>query len=99
MSRATQRSMSSRPSSSGSRVQLHPKQGVAFFSTATEILYGGAAGGGKSARGGDLLISSRGLLSINMASSRSPCAILVWLEALRGRLHPDSEQFRSAPRT
>ena len=28
--------------------QLHPKQGVAFFSAATEILYGGAAGSGKS---------------------------------------------------
>ena len=28
--------------------QLHPKQGVAFFSAATKILYGGAAGGGKS---------------------------------------------------
>lgn len=28
--------------------RLHPKQGVAFRSTATEILYGGAAGGGKS---------------------------------------------------
>lgn len=27
---------------------LHPKQGVAFTSEATEILYGGAAGGGKS---------------------------------------------------
>ncbi|MDI3341607.1 MAG: terminase family protein, partial [Sphaerobacter sp.] len=27
---------------------LHPKQRVAFESTATEILYGGAAGGGKS---------------------------------------------------
>lgn len=29
-------------------INLHPKQGVAFQSTATEILYGGAAGGGKS---------------------------------------------------
>lgn len=29
-------------------INLHPKQGVAFNSTATEILYGGAAGGGKS---------------------------------------------------
>ena len=27
---------------------LHPKQGLAFLSRATEILYGGAAGGGKS---------------------------------------------------
>lgn len=27
---------------------LHPKQGVAYLSKATEILYGGAAGGGKS---------------------------------------------------
>ena len=27
---------------------LHPKQGVAYHSEATEILYGGAAGGGKS---------------------------------------------------
>lgn len=27
---------------------LHPRQGAAFQSTATEILYGGAAGGGKS---------------------------------------------------
>ena len=46
--------------------QLHPKQEVAFFSAATKILYGGAAGGGKSARGGDILVSSRGLLSINL---------------------------------
>lgn len=29
-------------------LRLQPKQGEAFFSTATEILYGGAAGGGKS---------------------------------------------------
>lgn len=29
-------------------IDLHPKQLVAFNSTATEILYGGAAGGGKS---------------------------------------------------
>lgn len=27
---------------------LHPRQGAAFLSSATEILYGGAAGGGKS---------------------------------------------------
>jgi hypothetical protein len=45
MSRATQRSTSSRPFSSRSRVQLHPKQGVAVFSTTTEILCGGAVGG------------------------------------------------------
>src|SRR5262245_13622006 len=55
MSNATQRSTSSRPFSSGSSAtgrhlmfHLYPKQGVAFFSAATEILYGGAAGGGKS---------------------------------------------------
>jgi len=30
------------------RIALHPKQWVAFLSEATEILYGGAAGGGKS---------------------------------------------------
>lgn len=29
-------------------LQLHPKQGVAFTTEATEVLYGGAAGGGKS---------------------------------------------------
>jgi hypothetical protein len=29
-------------------LRLHPKQGEAFLSPATEILYGGAAGGGKS---------------------------------------------------
>lgn len=29
-------------------LNLHPKQGQAFYSVATEILYGGAAGGGKS---------------------------------------------------
>lgn len=29
-------------------LKLHPKQGIAFQSDATEILYGGAAGGGKS---------------------------------------------------
>jgi hypothetical protein len=29
-------------------IELHPKQGVALDSPATEILYGGAAGGGKS---------------------------------------------------
>lgn len=29
-------------------IQLHPKQGVAYASKATEILYGGSAGGGKS---------------------------------------------------
>jgi len=30
------------------RLELHPKQSLAFTSEATEILYGGAAGGGKS---------------------------------------------------
>ena len=30
------------------RLELHPKQSLAFKSNATEILYGGAAGGGKS---------------------------------------------------
>lgn len=30
------------------RLELHPKQSEAFLSKATEILYGGAAGGGKS---------------------------------------------------
>lgn len=30
------------------RLELHPKQSLAFKSDATEILYGGAAGGGKS---------------------------------------------------
>jgi len=30
------------------KVELHPKQSIAFMSKATEILYGGAAGGGKS---------------------------------------------------
>lgn len=30
------------------RLELHPKQGLVFSSGATEILYGGAAGGGKS---------------------------------------------------
>ena len=29
-------------------INLHPKQMLAFQSEATEILYGGAAGGGKS---------------------------------------------------
>ncbi len=29
-------------------IRLHPRQGWAFYSPATEILYGGAAGGGKS---------------------------------------------------
>src|SRR5262245_54705222 len=48
MSRATPCSTSSRPFSSRSRVQLHPKQGVAYFSTAMEVLYSGAAGGGNS---------------------------------------------------
>lgn len=30
------------------RLELHPRQSLAFISQATEILYGGAAGGGKS---------------------------------------------------
>ena len=30
------------------RFKLHPRQSLAFLSKATEILYGGAAGGGKS---------------------------------------------------
>jgi hypothetical protein len=29
-------------------IELHPKQGLAYWSAATEILFGGAAGGGKS---------------------------------------------------
>src|SRR5262249_39414835 len=48
---ATQHSTSSRPFSSGSAqlmFHLHPKQGVAFCSKATEPLYGGAAGVGRS---------------------------------------------------
>lgn len=32
----------------GARLKLEPKQGVAFLTEATEVLYGGAAGGGKS---------------------------------------------------
>jgi hypothetical protein len=35
-------------SQSALNLNLHPKQGVALLSEATEILYGGAAGGGKS---------------------------------------------------
>jgi hypothetical protein len=50
MSRVQRRSISSRPSSSRSATErppdlkmlLHPKQGVAFYSTATEILCGSA---------------------------------------------------------
>src|SRR6516162_1449590 len=40
---------------------------------------------------------------LNMASSGSPCVILLWLEALEGpantSIQNNSEQFRSSPRT
>src|SRR5262245_30131247 len=40
---------STRQSATGHfNVDLHDKQGIAFESRATEVLYGGAAGGGKS---------------------------------------------------
>ena len=39
-----------RPAPEPARIELelHPKQGIAFTTPATEVLYGGAAGGGKS---------------------------------------------------
>ncbi|MDC9826564.1 terminase family protein, partial [Devosia sp. ZB163] len=40
--------MQTASSTAALRIALHPKQWVAFLSPATEILYGGAAGGGKS---------------------------------------------------
>ena len=36
------------PASAVARIRLGPKQGAAFQTVATEVLYGGAAGGGKS---------------------------------------------------
>src|SRR5262245_47215492 len=57
---------------------LYPKQGVAFFSTASEILYGRAAGGGEwpLIRAGRAA-SSRGPLSINVAVE-PPAIVLSW---------------------
>ena len=40
--------MSARQAPHALNLHLHPKQWGAFLSSATEILYGGAAGGGKS---------------------------------------------------
>src|SRR5262245_2405150 len=96
MSRATQRSTSSRPFSSTlaqRTFHLHPKQGVAFYSTATEILYSGAAGGSKSARGGDLLVQHESLpqlvalallarAAIHQHGRRAARHVLSWPEAL-----------------
>lgn len=48
MSRSAQRAGAQPASSAPLDIHLHPKQGDAFNSLATEILYGGAAGGGKS---------------------------------------------------
>src|SRR5256885_12515469 len=60
--------------------RLHPKQLVAFRSKATEILYRGAAGGGKPH-----------LMRPPPAGCNhlrgSPPAILVWLEAPLGPAH------------
>src|SRR5258707_10754861 len=73
--------------------RLHPKQLVAFRSKATEILYRGAAGGGKPHF---------------MRPPRAGCYPSTWLAmcyadlaggTLRAGQRLDSEQFRSAPRT
>jgi hypothetical protein len=37
-----------RPGQAGREIQLQAKQAIAFSTSATEVLYGGAAGGGKS---------------------------------------------------
>ena len=93
--------------------RLHPKQLVAFRSKATEILYRGAAGGGKphlmraaAMSGCSVIVGLQAFsfalsatISIEGASWRSagaarplaraaihqrgsPCAMLIWLEAL-----------------
>lgn len=45
-------------------LELHPKQSLAFKSRATEILYGGAAGGGKLVKKGDFVLTPFGFKAI-----------------------------------
>ena len=52
------------------RLKLHPRQSLAILSKATEILYGGAAGGGKSH-----LTEKENL---PRAQAREPFLVLFW---------------------
>ena len=55
------------------------EQGVAFYSTETETLYGSANQGS------------------SWPSSRSPCVMLVWLEALEGPAKPSIQNISGLP--
>jgi hypothetical protein len=80
------------------RHQAHGTSRYRTFNGYRGLGHPGFGGGNRNQPDGENPMSCRGSNS-TWPSSRSPCAILVWLKAIDGAGQPlDSEQFRSAPK-